>query len=200
MSLASETDDGGSRRKRILSSPSLYFHPQSTIGSSSGLIGVVPFTQPFGIEPLHVVSVDLSLLHNWFTVSVGQTGETDVEEVSASWLPEALEELDAAQEDAQEEGYESVTDLAVNNARKLLNDLARRVVHSPIVHSMPDGGIAIDFRNPEKGAAILMVCEPDGEGVYFHQFGGKRGRGRVTDAADLLETGGWLVIGKAGLT
>ena len=200
MSLESETDEDGSRRKHILSSPSLYFHPQITIGSSSGLIGVVPVTQPFGIEPLHVVSVDLSLLYDWFPVSVGQTGETEVEEVSASWLPEALEELDEAPAEAEEEGYRQVTDLAAGNARKLLNDLARRVVRAPMVHSTPEGGIAIDFRNPDKDAAVLILCEPDGEGVCFHDIENERGRIRYSDTKNLLDAGGWFAISQAELT
>ena len=147
-----------------------------------------------------MVSADLSVLHDWLTVSVGQTGETDVEEVSASWLPEVLEELDAAQEDAEEEGYESVADLAVSNARKLLNDLARRVVRAPMVHSTPEGGIAIDFRNPDKDAAVLILCEPDGEGVCFHDIENERGRIRYSDTKNLLDAGGWFAISQAGLT
>lgn len=200
MSLESETEDGGSWRKRILSSPPMYFHPQTTIGSSSGSIDVVPVTQPSGIEALHVESVDVSLFPTWFILSDRQEGETEVEEVSASWLPEALEELDAAQEDAEEEGYESVTDLAVNNARKLLNDLARRVVHSPIVQSMPEGGIAIEFRNPEKRAGVLVVCEANGEGACFFEVEGRRSRTRCTDINDLLDAAGWYALSEVALT
>lgn len=200
MSLESETDDGGAWLKRIRPAPSTYIHPQLTIGSSSGSIGVIPVTQLSSIEPFHLKSVDVSLFPTRFILSVRQTGETDVEEVSASWLPEALEELDAAKKDAEEEGYEPVTELIVENARKLLNDLARRVVHSPIVQSMPEGGIAIEFRNPEKRAGVVVVCEPDGEGACFYEVEGRRSRTRCTDINDLLDAAVWYALSEAALT
>ncbi len=199
MSLESETDDGGLRRWFTTPPPSNYFSPDTDTVTTSGDLGEL--TISWAVTQLrNVIFVDPSPLHKRFTLSVRQEGETDVEEVSASWLPEALEELDAAKEDAEEEGYESVTDLAVNNARKLLNDLARRVVRAPMVHSTPEGGIAIDFRNPDKDSAVLILCEPDGEGVCFHDIENIRGRIRYSDTKNLLDAGGWFAISQAGLT
>ncbi len=199
MSLESETDDGGSRRWFTTPPPSKYFSPDTDTVTTSGDLGELTISGPV-TQLRNVIFVDPSPLHKRFTLSVRQEGETDVEEVSASWLPEALEELDAAKKDAEEEGYESVTDLAVNNARKLLNDLARRVVHSPIVQSMPEGGIAIEFRNPEKRAGVVVVCEPDGEGACFYEVEGRRSRTRCTDINDLLDAAVWYALSEAALT
>lgn len=126
------------------------------------------------------------------------THEIEADDSGADWLDEALEELGEACLDAEEQEYPPVTELALANAKRLLTDLARRVAEAPLVHSTPEGGIAIDFRNPERDAGILTICEPGGDGVCFYEFKGKRGRIRVSDADDLLEAGGWFAIRRAG--
>ena len=118
-----------------------------------------------------------------------------------AWFPEALDELADACREAQEEGYAPVSDLARKNAENLLSELAERVIQAPMVHCTPEGGIAVDFRNPEQDAGVLIISEPDGEGVCFYEHGGKRGRMRCSDAGDLLEeAGGWHALARAGLT
>lgn len=195
----SETRELESRRRATTPPPTIYFgHDTGTVTTSGDLVEVtigVPVTR------LHnVIFVDPSPLPKWFTLPIRQDGETEDEGGPPDWLPEALEELDMARADAEEEGYQQVTDLAAGNARKLLNDLARRVVRAPMVHSTPEGGIAIDFRNPDKEAAVLILCEPDGEGVCFHDIENERGRIRYSDTKNLLDAGGWFAISQAGLT
>lgn len=221
MSLESETDDGGSWRWFTTPPPSIYFGPHTGTVTSSANVAVTPYanvtftssenvtvTTVFGdvsvvrppMQPLHVEFSDLGPLYPRFKLSVGQTGEIGPRVEAADWLAEALEELEEAPAEAEEEGYEPVTELIVENARKLLNDLARRVVHSPIVQSMPEGGIAIEFRNPEKRAGVVVVCEPDGEGACFYEVEGRRSRTRCTDINDLLDAAVWYALSEAALT
>lgn len=116
-----------------------------------------------------------------------------------AWFPEALDELADACREPYEEGYAPVSDLARENAENLLSELAERVIPAPMVHSTPEGGIAIDFRHVEQDAAVLIVCEPDGEGACYYDFGNKRGRGRCSDASDLLAAGAWSALTRSGL-
>ena len=135
----------------------------------------------------------------WLIRVAGATHEPLVEKELASWLPEALEELDEASTEAEEEGYKPVSELARANAEHLVSELAACVVQAPVVHSTPEGGIAIDFRNRERDAAVLIECEADGEAVCFDDIGDKRGRTRRSDASDILEAGGWSALKRAGL-
>ncbi len=128
-----------------------------------------------------------------------ETSELGVAVQPASWLPEALQELNEAFVEAEEEGYSRVPQLTRARGKQLLSELATRVTSPPIVHSTPEGGIAIDFRNPGQDAAVLLVCEPDGEGVCLYDIAGKRGRARFSDAGELLEVAGWFALGRMGL-
>ena len=130
----------------------------------------------------------------------GTPQEALVDTSLGAWLPEALDEVADACREVQEEGYAPVSDLARKNAKNLLSELAERVIQAPMVHCTPEGGIAVDFRNPEQDAGVLIISEPDGEGVCFYELGGKRGRMRCSDAGDLLEALGWNALARAGLT
>jgi hypothetical protein len=136
-------------------------------------------------------------LHTYLT---GISQEALVDTLLGAWLPEALDEVGDACKEAQEEEYAPVSDFARTNAENLLSELAERVTQAPMVHSTPEGGIAIDFRNPEQDAGVLIISEPDGEGACFYERGGKRRRMRCSDAGDLLEAGGWNALAQAGLT
>ena len=116
-----------------------------------------------------------------------------------SWLPEGLQDVDQACAEAGEEGYVVVPEVARAAAERMLAHLAERVSRRPIVHSTPEGGIALDFRNDGRDAAVLFLCEPDGEGVCLSQFIGKHGRTRYSNTDDLLEAGGWHALRCAGL-
>ena len=117
----------------------------------------------------------------------------------ANWLSEALDELEDACAQPEEEGYSVVSDRTRDIAGRLLSDLAARVAKAPMVHSTPEGGIAIDFRNPERDAAFLIICEGTGEGVCFYDIGDKRGRARSSDASDLIEDAGWSALARMDL-
>lgn len=136
-----------------------------------------------------------------FTTAVSHNSDYIVTGTStpANWLPEALEELGDACAEPLEEGYSPVSDRAKEDAERLLSDLAARVAKAPVVHSTPEGGIAIDFRNPERDAAFLIICEGTGEGVCFYDIGDKRGRARSSDASDLMEDAGWSALKRMGL-
>ncbi len=123
----------------------------------------------------------------------------DAPETAAGWLPEARKELDEACAGAEEEGYGPVSELARTNAERLLSTLAERVTQAPMVDSMPEGGVSIDFRNPQLDAAVLIECAADGEAVCFDDIGDKRGRTRRSDAGEVLEAAGWFALKRAGL-
>ncbi|MCH7540753.1 MAG: hypothetical protein IH999_10220 [Proteobacteria bacterium] len=169
-------------------------------GSSSEGIAIRVVNATGGELPtlLEVAPIPVSRLPTYLT---GISQEALVDTLLGAWLPEALDEVGDACKEAQEEGYAPVSDLARKNAENLLSELAERVIQAPMVHCTPEGGIAVDFRNPEQDAGVLIISEPDGEGVCFYEHGGKRGRMRCSDAGDLLEeAGGWHALARAGLT
>lgn len=136
-----------------------------------------------------------------FTTAVSHNSDYIVTGTStpANWLPEALEELGDACAEPWEEGYSPVSDRAKKEAARLLSELAPRVVQAPMVHSTPEGGIAIDFRNPKRDAALLLICEGSGEGVCFYDIGGRRGRARTSEVSDLMQITGWYVLDSMGM-
>lgn len=117
-----------------------------------------------------------------------------VGDTPANWLSQALEELNDACNEAIEEGYPPVSDLVRANSEILLGELAQRIMQAPMIHSTPEGGIAIDFRNPGRDAALLILCEPNGEGVCFFDIQNKQGRARWSDARGLLAVVGRSVV------
>ena len=77
-------------------------------------------------------------------------------------LTDALADLELEPEEAQEDGFPIPIQDLLASAEHLLRKLYTVWPHRFEVYPMPDGEIAIDARN-DRGAAVLVLCEPGGE-------------------------------------
>ena len=119
--------------------------------------------------------------------------------IPGAWLEESLNELSECSSCALDEGLEEPSELGLTKARELLEEVSAFVTNRPDVYPMDEGGIAIDFRNPEIRSGVLFLVEQDGSGVLFHRTKSSKGRLRVDDAADLLQEGGFLELKRVGI-
>ena len=87
------------------------------------------------------------------------------EEVPSS-LADALADLRDAREEADEEEFSAPSDLVLENAERLLRAMHEILPCHYEVYPMPDGEIAIDAPTSPRTAVIAM-CEPDGNALYF---------------------------------
>lgn len=147
---------------------------------------------------LEVSEADIEFKEGVF-LHTSTTHRFGIDQPRATWLAEAMQELGDACVEAAEEGYQPVSSHVRASAESLLSDLASRVSEAPVVHSTPEGGIAIDFRNAKRDAALMILCDPNGEGACFYDVGDKQGRARCTDVRDLLVDAGWSAVQRIGL-
>ena len=77
-------------------------------------------------------------------------------------LADALADLRLAPEEAQEDGFPVPDPQLLDASEQLLRKLYEIWPHRFEVYPNPDGEIAIDARN-DRGAAVLVLCEPGGE-------------------------------------
>ena len=118
---------------------------------------------------------------------------------NTAWLEESLNELAACPADALDEGLEEPSELGLTKAKRLLQEVSNYVTDRPDIYPMDEGGIAIDFRNPEAKAGVLFLIEQNGSGALFHRTRNSKGRLRVDDAADLLREGGLRELERVGI-
>ena len=85
----------------------------------------------------------------------------DFEEPFPSELAEAFAELDDIPAYAAEIEVETPSEVAIDNARRLLKSLYRIAPRRYSVYPTTGGGIAIDARGP-KGYIMVLECESDG--------------------------------------
>jgi hypothetical protein len=103
------------------------------------------------------------------------------------WLDTALEELQQCDEEANEEGYSVPSISAKDNARRIIQEIAKMALTlpQPAVYPTADREIAVLFRRATARAAVLITCDADGGGACFSIIGGKNRRARYDDASDL---------------
>jgi hypothetical protein len=116
-----------------------------------------------------------------------------------SWLRDALQDLQGVANDAEEMGYPPPTTSSLLNAESFLRRLRRTISDAPDVYSTPAGGVAVDFRNQTMSAGVLFVFEPDGQATWTLQVAEKRGRSRIFDGTNVLESGGLFALRSASI-
>ena len=104
-------------------------------------------------------------------------------ELRASWLNSALEELEAVEPEATEEGFLEPSLLAKTTARRIIVSVADMGLPQPSIYPTEKQEVAIFFRHRTSG--VLVHCGSNGEGVCFATFAGKNRRARYDDAGDL---------------
>ena len=111
------------------------------------------------------------------------TAKDPVSETSAD-LPAALGELDGARAEALQEGYAEPSDLAIENARKLLAPIHES--HPAHIEVYPDmeGDIAI-YVSPGPRRSVEVICKRDGGAMCLVNLNGLHRRA-IYDSADML--------------
>lgn len=103
---------------------------------------------------------------------------------AAEWLPRALEELDAIDEEIKEDGLPPVNEIARAQARRVLLGLSSQPL-APNVYPTEDGEISLSFKAPDEPKAFHVVLDNRGEAAWFSAGEDKVSYGRHLDAADL---------------
>ena len=104
--------------------------------------------------------------------------------LAASWLKDALAQVNRVNREAEEEGYPPINELAKKNAKHVLSMAGRNSIE-PTVYPSMDGEIAIYFKSPVAAAALLILLNNDGGAGSYWSVGGKSQRQRHEDASRL---------------
>ena len=112
---------------------------------------------------------------------------TSGELATAAELGAALRDLDGAAEEAGEEGFPQPSDLALKNARRLLQDLYRLRPSRLEAYPTPDGEIALVVPGG-RGRSVLVLCDPGGGVLCSVNLNGRHRRARYS-AATMLPDG-----------
>ena len=99
-------------------------------------------------------------------------------------LADALLDLDEVFDAAREEGIDEPSDLAFENARRLLNAMYDLSPRRFDVYPMADGYIAVDGRGGY-GRAALLTCGSAGDAVCLVTIDGERRRAHYATTAGL---------------
>ena len=105
-------------------------------------------------------------------------------QMAASWLKDALAQVNRINREAEEEGYPLIGELAKKNAKHVLSMAGRSSVE-PVVYPSMDGEIAIYFKSSVAAAPLLILLNNDGGAGSYWSVGGKSQRQRHKDASKL---------------
>lgn len=100
------------------------------------------------------------------------------------WLKDALEYVDRIDQEAREEGYPPIADVAKRNARRVLF-IAGSGQLEPHVYPSMDGEVAVYFKSPVAPAALLILLNDEGGAGCYWSIRGKSERQRYDDASEL---------------
>lgn len=96
-------------------------------------------------------------------------------------LLDALRDLSEVTAEAREEGFPKPSNMALTNARRLLQAMYRISPRRFEVYPTPDGEIAIDA--PDKPEhSVLLLCDSAGGGLCLVNVAGRHRRARYSNA------------------
>ena len=102
------------------------------------------------------------------------------------WLVAAFALVDQINQEAEEEGYPPIGELAKRNAKRVLF-IAGRSPLEPAVYASMDGEIAIYFRSRSAPSALLILLDNEGGAGCYWSLGGESEHQRHDDASQLPE-------------
>ena len=102
------------------------------------------------------------------------------------WLTAAFALVDHIDQEAMEEGYPPIGDLAKRNARRVLF-MAGRSSLEPAVYPSMDGEIAIYFKSRAAPSALLILLDNEGGAGSYWSMGGGNKHQRHDDASEFPE-------------
>lgn len=101
-----------------------------------------------------------------------------------SSLADALADLQDAREEAREDGFTEPSDLALQNAERLLRAMYDILPWRYEVYPMSYGKIAIDAANGQ-GASVMALCESDGGAMWLANLKSEHKGNHCKSADDL---------------
>ncbi len=96
-------------------------------------------------------------------------------------LSDALSDLSEAVKEALDEGFPKPSEIALNNADRLLRAMYKISPRRFEVYPTPDGEIAIDTPNG-CGSSVILLCEPDGGALCLVNLKSSHRRSRYSSA------------------
>ena len=105
-------------------------------------------------------------------------------QMAASWLKDALAQVDRVNQEAAEEDYPPIGELAKRNAKHVLAMAGRSLIEPDVYPSM-DGEIAIYFKSPVAAAGLLILLDNEGGAGCYWSVSGKSERRHHEDASKL---------------
>jgi len=102
------------------------------------------------------------------------------------WLAAAFALVDQINQEAEEEGYPPIGELAKKNAKRMLFITSRSPLE-PAVYASMDGEIAIYFKSRSAPSALLVLLDNEGGAGCYWSMGGKSEHQRHDDASQLPE-------------
>lgn len=165
--------------------------PATAIPFSYNLTGNVVLVPPEGVNtetsPRHIFdrspSGAISLLSSTYETPI----VTGLVESYRALLKDALCDLAEAKIEAREEGFPLPSDIALENAERLLEDMYRIAPRRFEVYPTPDGEIAIGAPGGH-GRSVLLLCASDGGALCLVNLSGAHRRARYS-TADTLPDG-----------
>lgn len=107
---------------------------------------------------------------------------------AASWpdgaLNDALQDLQETNNEATEEGFLPPSDMALNNAGRLLKEMYAISSRRYEIYPTPDSEIAIDAPGGY-GRSVILLCDSDGGALCLVNLNGKHRRARYSSIEPL---------------
>lgn len=101
-----------------------------------------------------------------------------------SYLAEALDDLDEVIQESQEDGFPAPSELAIQNANRLIREMYLILSMRFEVYPMPDGEIAISAPGG-RGQSVITVCDSAGGVLCSVNMNGAHRRARYSGASSL---------------
>ena len=121
---------------------------------------------------------------SWLQVVPVDRAHDGLWQKAADWFQDALAQVDRIDQEAQDEGFPPVTDLAKSHAKHVLAK-TRTSFLEPEVYPSMDGEIALYFKSPSAAAGLLILIDSQGRADCFWSADGKSEREHYKDAWDL---------------
>lgn len=97
-------------------------------------------------------------------------------------LVDALADLNGTVAEAREEGFEPLSEVAIGNARRLLESLFELLPKRCEVYPTPDAEVAIDIPG-KPGSSVIVLCASDGAVLCLVNLAGDWRRARYSSAS-----------------
>jgi len=124
-----------------------------------------------------------SLYFNTLSSGIGTLVDR-IAEAYSSELNEALRDLREARDEAREEGLPQPSDIALENAERLLTEMYGISPRRFEVYPTPDGEIAIDAPDGQ-GRSVILLCDSEGGALCLVNMNGNHRRARYSTTETL---------------